>query len=247
MRARGLPNVHGAPYNTRMPAFITHMDFLGRFLAIVLLLASLGTWGLIWYKTMSLRTLHKVFAQSDRFWKSAHLEEGVRVLSQLDKTRLLTHLFTTCVHTVQQKQNLSTSMALDTRLHTALSVQTQKIQKQLDTGMTFLATVASSAPFVGLLGTVWGIYHTLLGFSQDLTGGNASTMLDRVAGPIGEALVMTALGLGVALPAVIAYNVFQKWGRQLHMQASAFSKSLYAYTLQNTALLERVKLDVSGS
>ena len=60
-------------------------------------------------------------------------------------------------------------------------------------------------------------------------------------------VIELVLGLGVALPAVIAYNVFQKWGRQLHMQASAFSKSLYAYTLQNTALLERVKLDVSGS
>jgi biopolymer transport protein ExbB len=92
-----------------------------------------------------------------------------------------------------------------------------------EAGMTLLASVGATAPFVGLFGTVWGVYNALV--SIGMTGQGT---LDKVAGPVGEALIMTALGLAVAIPAVLAYNAFTRYNRLTHAKLDAFAHDLFA-------------------
>ena len=94
---------------------------------------------------------------------------------------------------------------------------------RLEAGLTFLASVGSAAPFVGLFGTVWGIYHALLAIGQ-----SGQSTLDKVAGPVGEALIMTAFGLAVALPAVLTYNLFVRLNRVKLADLDGFAHDLYA-------------------
>jgi biopolymer transport protein ExbB len=96
--------------------------------------------------------------------------------------------------------------------------------ERLETGLTFLATVGSTAPFVGLFGTVWGIFHALVRI-----GATGETSLDQVAGPVGEALIMTALGLAVAVPAVLGYNLLVRNNRVIIASFHAFAEDLLAY------------------
>jgi biopolymer transport protein ExbB len=96
--------------------------------------------------------------------------------------------------------------------------------ERLETGLTFLATVGSTAPFVGLFGTVWGIFHALVRI-----GASGETSLDQVAGPVGEALIMTALGLAVAVPAVLGYNLLVRNNRVIIASFHAFAEDMLAY------------------
>jgi biopolymer transport protein ExbB len=109
---------------------------------------------------------------------------------------------------------------LDRSLRSAINRETER----LETGLTFLATVGSTAPFVGLFGTVWGIFHALVKI-----GATGETSLDQVAGPVGEALIMTALGLAVAVPAVLGYNLLVRNNRVIIASFHAFAEDLLAY------------------
>jgi biopolymer transport protein ExbB len=109
---------------------------------------------------------------------------------------------------------------LDRSLRAAINRETER----LETGLTFLATVGSTAPFVGLFGTVWGIFHALVRI-----GATGETSLDQVAGPVGEALIMTALGLAVAVPAVLGYNMLVRNNRVIIASFHAFAEDLLAY------------------
>jgi biopolymer transport protein ExbB len=97
---------------------------------------------------------------------------------------------------------------------------------RLESGLTALASIGSTAPFVGLFGTVWGIYHALLGISS---GGISTLALDKVAGPVGEALIMTAAGLAVAIPAVLAYNALTRANRLIVAELDGFAHDLHVY------------------
>ena len=109
---------------------------------------------------------------------------------------------------------------LDRSLRSAINRETER----LETGLTFLATVGSTAPFIGLFGTVWGIFHALVRI-----GASGETSLDQVAGPVGEALIMTALGLAVAVPAVLGYNLVVRNNRVIIASVHAFAEDLLAY------------------
>jgi biopolymer transport protein ExbB len=106
----------------------------------------------------------------------------------------------------------------------ALRNQIVESQARIESGLTFLASVGSTAPFIGLFGTVWGIYHALVGLS-----GASQVVLDKVAGPVGEALIMTAAGLFVAIPAVLAYNAFTRTNRLTLARLDGFAHDLHAY------------------
>ena len=106
----------------------------------------------------------------------------------------------------------------------ALRNQIAESQARIESGLTFLASVGSTAPFIGLFGTVWGIYHALVGLS-----GATQVVLDKVAGPVGEALIMTAAGLFVAIPAVLAYNAFTRSNRLTLARLDGFAHDLHAY------------------
>ena len=112
-----------------------------------------------------------------------------------------------------------------------LQQSTVLAQARVERGLTFLASVGSTAPFVGLFGTVWGIYHALVGLS-----GATQVVLDKVAGPVGEALIMTAAGLFAAIPAVLAYNAFTRANRLVLAQLDGFAHSLHAYLVAGVRL-----------
>jgi biopolymer transport protein ExbB len=113
----------------------------------------------------------------------------------------------------------------------ALRQRINEAAARLEAGLTFLASVGSTAPFVGLFGTVWGIYHALMSIA---TAGTIS--IDKVAGPVGEALLMTAFGLAVAIPAVLAYNAFTRVNRLLLAQLDGFAHDLHAYVTTGARL-----------
>jgi biopolymer transport protein ExbB len=106
----------------------------------------------------------------------------------------------------------------------ALRSQIVRTQAGIEQGLTFLASVGSTSPFIGLFGTVWGIYHALVGLA-----GATQVVLDKVAGPVGEALIMTAAGLFVAIPAVLAYNALTRGNRIVMAQLDGFAHDLHVY------------------
>ena len=110
----------------------------------------------------------------------------------------------------------------------ALRGALSKANSQLESGQTLLASVGSTAPFVGLFGTVWGIYHALMTISS-----SQQVALDQIAGPVGEALIMTALGLFVAIPAVLAYNAFNRQLRLIAADLDGFAHDLHLYFVSN--------------
>ena len=180
-------------------------DAIGRAVAALLLLMSISAWVLIFWKGWVLkRAVTDLTRAVPAFWEAANLDEGRERLSRLDREALLLPLLDAA--TLQAGQGtLQGAGRLDSQLTRRLRDALHRGLAHLQFGQVVLASVGATAPFVGLFGTVWGIYHALLGIS--LAG---SITIEKVSGPVGEALVMTAAGLAVAIPAVLAYNVFGK-------------------------------------
>jgi biopolymer transport protein ExbB len=123
-----------------------------------------------------------------------------------------------------QENSLNASVDPGELITRTLRQEINRVSSRLENGLTLLASVGSTAPFVGLFGTVWGIYHALIAVSSAGT-----VQIDKVAGPVGEALIMTALGLVVAIPAVLAYNAFTRVNRVTLAELDAFAHDLHAY------------------
>ena len=180
-------------------------DNVGRAVALLLLAMSVAAWVLVLWKGWLLRRASGDIARAvPAFWDAATLDEGRLRLAALDRERLLLPLLDAA--TAQPVAGtLETSAQLASQLTRRLRDALHRGLAHLQFGQVLLASVGSTAPFVGLFGTVWGIYHALVGM---VAAGSIS--IDKVAGPIGEALIMTAAGIAVAVPAVLAYNIFGK-------------------------------------
>ena len=127
--------------------------------------------------------------------------------------------------------SLNAQVARSERVTRALRQAINQAAARLEAGLTFLASVGSTAPFVGLFGTVWGIYHALINIAA-----SGQIAIDKVAGPVGEALIMTAFGLAVAIPAVLAYNAFTRVNRLLLAQLDGFAHDLHAFVTTGAPL-----------
>jgi biopolymer transport protein ExbB len=187
---------------------------------VVLLAMSVGSWVIILWKSWLLRRASSDVARSvAAFWQSASPVEALGKLAAFDRYALVTPL----LRATQLETSPTLAGAGDPaqQLTRVLRDALQKSVAQLQQGQIFLATVGSTAPFVGLLGTVWGIYHALMG----MTGAGQVTM-DRISGPVGEALIMTAAGLAVAIPAVLAYNVLGRTIGRLEAVLEGFAFDL---------------------
>ena len=175
-------------------------DFVSRFVLILLVLMSLGSWYILLTKLFESFKLSKE-AKSVRntFFKSVSLNEGVKTLKENGAFRFIAE------SGIQAGDHHEGSLTDNIDRNTWVTMGVQRsvddVRNRLQDGLGFLATVGSTAPFVGLFGTVWGIYHALTAIG---IAGQAS--IDKVAGPVGEALIMTAIGLAVAVPAVLGYN-----------------------------------------
>ena len=175
-------------------------DFVARGTLIILMIMSVGSWYIGIIKVLEQRRMLKDAKEADeKFWHEHSVKEGVATLNEDSAFRFVAEKSSLAAEhhgTMQTKQ-----LDLNTWVGMALQRAIDVIGNRLQSGLAFLATVGSTAPFVGLFGTVWGIYHALTAIG---IAGQAS--IDKVAGPVGEALIMTALGLAVAVPAVLGYN-----------------------------------------
>ncbi|MBB2484747.1 MotA/TolQ/ExbB proton channel family protein [Mitsuaria sp. WAJ17] len=185
--------------------FWAQSDGVGRLVALLLLAMSVSAWVLIFWKGWQLRRARVDLAQGmSAFWNSASLADGHSTVSRLDREGVLAPLLQAATE-APAAQTLAAQGHKESQLTRQLRDALHRVVQQLQYGQVLLASVGSTAPFVGLFGTVWGIYHALESISA---AGNLT--IDKVAGPVGEALIMTAAGLAVAIPAVLAYNVFGK-------------------------------------
>ncbi|MBT0570461.1 MotA/TolQ/ExbB proton channel family protein [Curvibacter sp. CHRR-16] len=206
-----------------MPTSLLHGDALSWVVALLLLLASISSWFLIVWKAWTLWQVERGLRRSTAaFWLAADWASAERAAQLWDGELVFTPLLQALqLGHVQQLGGQADATVQRTRqLRNALTA----VQQRLRWGQTWLATVATTAPFVGLLGTVWGIYHALLG----LSGGQVQG-IGQVAGPVGEALIMTAFGLLVAIPAALGYNLLGRWVAQLESTLDGLAHDLLAW------------------
>jgi biopolymer transport protein ExbB len=195
-------------------------DFVIRFVAMALLVLSVGTWVVILWKWALLRRVQRDVPQSiAAFWQAAQFDEALKGVAQFDRDH--------CVKPMLEATVLplgGTLAAAGEREHQLTRVLRDSLQitvRRLQWGHLLLATAGAIAPFVGLLGTVWGIFNALSGMAEA-----GQITLDRVAGPVGEALIMTAAGLAVAIPAVLAYNVLGRAVSLIEIELEGFAQDL---------------------
>ncbi|MDP1605284.1 MAG: MotA/TolQ/ExbB proton channel family protein [Rhodocyclaceae bacterium] len=209
--------------------FLAHADGVARFILVVLAIMSVGSWYLIVTNGARLwQAQKKSAAFLAAFWQAPSLDAVARRLREEGTADAFSHLvhhgFTAIEQHHHGERGLIDAGTPDEFLTRALKRAIAQDRSRMEYGQTFLATVASSAPFVGLFGTVWGIYHALIAIGMSGQG-----TLDKVAGPVGEALIMTALGLAVAIPAAIAYNAFARANRNTLAELNSFAHDLFTF------------------
>ena len=203
-------------------------DAISHSVAILLLVMSLASWYLILSKTWNWWRLRRAARCVGAFWASDSVATGLESLraggadSPYVQLAMQAHCCNSDIEATSGR--LVSRFDPAEQMERALRQQLQTTQAAMENGLTLLATTGATAPFVGLFGTVWGIYHALVAI-----GISGQAALEKVAGPVGEALIMTAAGLAVALPAVFAYNAFTRANRVIMADLDAFAHDLHAF------------------
>jgi biopolymer transport protein ExbB len=204
-----------------LAVFWNQGDAVTRGVAALLLIMSISAWIVIFWKAWLLR---RVRGDIDRavpaFWAAPTLDAGRDALLAFDRERALLPLLGAATAAAPDG-TLEAKGHSDSQLTRRLRDALHRVLDQLQFGQVLLASIGSTAPFIGLFGTVWGIYHALVGISAA-----GSMSIERVSGPVGEALVMTAAGLAVAIPAVLAYNIFGKMVAGSEAELEGFAHDL---------------------
>lgn len=202
-------------------------DIVTKGVAILLLAMSLVSWMVIIMKALDLRKFAAQSRATESFWHSADFVDGLSKLgtdpANPFRALALEGREATAHHRNAQPQ-LHDSLDVSDWITRSLRNSIDESTSRLQSGLAVLASVGSTAPFVGLFGTVWGIYHALLSIGM---AGQAT--IDKVAGPVGEALIMTALGLAVAIPAVLGYNALVRGNKGVLTRLNRFAHDLHAY------------------
>ncbi len=195
-------------------------DAVSKGVALALLFMSVGSWVVILWKAWLLLRAHRDVARSTAaFWQAPSLTEGLRSVQLFDREVLVAPLVV--ASQVETSGTLAGAGDKSQQLTRLLRDALHAVLLKLQAGQVLLATVGSTAPFVGLLGTVWGIYHALMGMS-----GAGQVSIDKIAGPVGEALIMTAAGLAVAIPAVLGYNILGRYIGRIEADLEGFARDL---------------------
>jgi len=195
--------------------------------AWLLSIMSVASWCFLLAKSWMLsRTRRQAPRALSVFWQAPSLSEGVLAMRGVERERVFTPLAEAALQAAEADMPAAmlARVELDERVLRSLRFALHASQRRLEFGQVLLASIGSTAPFVGLLGTVWGIYHALGNIAV-----SGQTALENVAGPVGEALIMTAFGLVVAIPAVLAYNVLGRMIRQLGEDLDGFAHDLHVY------------------
>ena len=209
---------------------IHNVDIVSAGVLVFLVIMSVGSW---WYTIVNLIKNLVVRSRADRvirtFWETPNAQDAIRFMEEQKPNEPFSKIALDCAQAAAHHQRhegsrlveaLNRSEFIDRALRQAVTRESAN----LENGLTWLATVGATAPFVGLLGTVWGIYHALLNIGE-----SGSSSIDAVAGPVGEALIMTAIGLGVAIPAVLAYNYFVRVNRGTYAKFDTFAHDLHDF------------------
>ena len=208
------------PYG--IEALWTDGDFVSKGTLIILSLMSMGSWYIIITKLIDQMKIFKQSAEvQQKFWKASSIAAGSAALKDGSPFRFIAETGTKA--TVHHDGALLEQIDLSTWVTMSIQRAVEKVQSRLQDGLSFLATVGSTSPFIGLFGTVWGIYNALTAIGMS---GNAS--IDKVAGPVGEALIMTAFGLFVAVPAVLGYNWLVRRNKSAMEDVRSFSADVHS-------------------
>ena len=204
--------------------FLQQGDAVTRGVALLLLAMSVASWVVILWKAWLLRRATGDVARSTAaFWQAASVADAERNIKAFDRSALVLPLLAAIKSGANGAWSGSLAGVADRsqQLTRVLRNALHDVLDKLQFGQVLLATVGSTAPFVGLLGTVWGIYHALTGMAAA-----GQITIDKVSGPVGEALIMTAAGLAVAIPAVLAYNVFGRRIGRIEADLEGFARDL---------------------
>ena len=210
--------------------FLAQTDGIGRAAIFVLLVMSVASWYLIIAKAVQVLIARRRSARFlDIFWNSASLGAVAAHLEKDHPNEPFSHLAYHGIvaarhHQLHGADKLDQAGSSAEFLTRAMRRVIDEETARFESGLTVLASVGSTAPFVGLFGTVWGVYHALLAI-----GVSGQGTLDKIAGPVGEALIMTALGLAVAVPAVLGYNAFVRFNRLTLAKLDSFAHDLFAF------------------
>ena len=198
-------------------------DFIAKGVLILLALMSAYSWFIIFTKWWEQRRLLKQAAEADKnFWAADNIKNGVGKLT--GKGNIFRAIASEAIDSAEHHDSRMTQeVPLHEWIDNVIARGVARIGSALQTSLPFLATTGSTAPFIGLFGTVWGIYHALVAIG---VAGQAS--IDKVAGPVGEALIMTAIGLAVAVPAVLGFNALTRGNKSLIERVSYFSHDVQA-------------------
>jgi biopolymer transport protein ExbB len=201
-------------------------DAVAKITLLILVLMSVGSWYVIFTKFSEQARIrkHGLATQGD-FWAAASLRQATDGLDAASPFRFIAEKG---LESANRHEGLLSAVDFNTWVSMSLQRALGTVQSRLQDGLAVLATVGSTAPFVGLFGTVWGIYHALVKIG---ISGQAS--IDKVAGPVGEALIMTAIGLAVAVPAVLGYNWLVRRNKAVMEEVNAFGADLHAVLLSS--------------
>ncbi len=215
-------------------ALIQQGDLVARSTLVILLVMSLLTWFIMITKFFDQRRLRLQSVEAEKeFWSSGSLTDA------LGKLKGNSNPFRALAETGKQayeyhetnKARLSSAIGTSEWITESLQRTSDSVVSRMQAGLPVLASVGSTAPFVGLFGTVWGIYHALIAISA-----SGSASIEKVAGPVGEALIMTAIGLFVAVPAVLGYNVLLRRNKNVQERVSHFTHELHAYLISGVKM-----------
>ena len=213
-----------------LAGFWNQSDFISRTVGLLLLAMSVSSWVIILWKGWLLRRADADIQRGvAAFWSAASVAEGRDRLVATDREAVLLPLLDAAL-LQPAAGTLETQPALASQLTRRLRDALHAGLAQLQYGQVVLASTGSTAPFIGLFGTVWGIFHALGGMAE---GGGMT--IDKIAGPVGEALIFTAAGLAVAIPAVLAYNVFGKRVAACEAELEGFAHDLREMQLDSAA------------
>ncbi|MFZ6676224.1 MotA/TolQ/ExbB proton channel family protein [Undibacterium sp. Xuan67W] len=200
-------------------------DFVAKGTLIIMFIMSMGSWYILITKIVDqIKLAGQAKDAQSKFWKAASVNAGITSLKEGSPFRFIAESATKASD--HHEGALLEQIDLNSWISMSIQRAVEKVQSRLQDGLAFLATVGSTAPFVGLFGTVWGIYHALTAIG---IAGQAS--IDKVAGPVGEALIMTAIGLAVAVPAVLGYNFLVRRNKSAMEEVRAFSADLHSVVL----------------
>ena len=210
-----IQNPYGLESLWKQGDFVTHATL------VFLLIMSMGSWYVAITNTVDqYRVMREAQAANATFWTAGSIRTGAQGLPARSPFRFIAE---SALQATETHERLLDRIDLHTWVTMSIQQSVDTVQTRLQGGLTFLATVGSTAPFIGLFGTVWGIYHALTAIGA---AGQAS--IDKVAGPVGEALIMTALGLAVAVPAVFAYNWLVRRNKLVMEKVRTFSATLHS-------------------